>query len=110
MTRNSIRVFLLCSSMASFLGATPAFATDGEALYMDKCALCHGEDGHAETPVGKAMNAHTLVDPKLKTIDDKAFIALFRGNPKHEALAASLTDEDLLAVLPAVKKRAAGAE
>ena len=32
----------------------------GEAVYQANRVLCHGSDGHAETPLGKQMGAHDL--------------------------------------------------
>lgn len=48
--------------------ATPA---NGEKLYSTNCASCHGNDGKAQTDVGKAVKAKDLVAGEFKQVKDK---------------------------------------
>lgn len=47
--------------------ASVAMLEQGKKLYEEKtCALCHGADGKAETPTGKAMNATNLASGQFR--------------------------------------------
>jgi len=62
--RPSINVFLvglalsLLAGLAFFLGRPAAAQTtvEGEAIYKERCAFCHGEDGDGNGPVAKYLN------------------------------------------------------
>ena len=108
MTCRSLCVSVVLALSASGLSAVPAFADAGQDLYAANCALCHGDDGRANTDVGRAMQAKSLIDPKLVSIDADAFLALWHANPKHAAVATTVSDADLRTILPYVKKLAAG--
>jgi len=96
--------------VAGLLIFTPAsgFADSGSELYTANCAKCHGADGHADTPVGKAMKVPPLATPKWAADDDTdALIAAFHANPKHKAVASKVTDDDLRAIAVHVRALAA---
>jgi mono/diheme cytochrome c family protein len=68
-------------------------------VFADQCASCHGPDGKAQTPAGKAMKvpaiAGTTLTPeqvveKLKTID------------KHKSVVGKLSDAELMAIAKAI--------
>ncbi len=87
----------------ALLGATTDGAQgaepDGKALYAAECAKCHGPTGNADTPVGKAMKAASLHDPKLAAADGPASVVNHvRTDPKHAAVSKKLGDSDLQAI------------
>jgi mono/diheme cytochrome c family protein len=104
------RVIALVAVLVSAgLVATAADAPlDGTKLYDANCAKCHGADGSADTPVGKAMKAHALKDPKFAGIDAATVIQTVRENPKHKALASKLSDAELTAIAGHIRELAGG--
>ena len=57
--------------MITFAGV--AAAADGNALFEEKCAKCHGTDGLGETKMGGKLGVKNLTDAKLQgeLTDDK---------------------------------------
>ncbi len=99
-----MRFSLLATLAALALAAPlPTLAADGEAVYADKCAQCHGADGSSDTPVGKVMGATSLVTPKWAAEDNlDALRAKLAGHkPPQE-----LKPEELEAVAAHVRKLA----
>lgn len=97
---NLSRIASLAVALPLLLCAGHALAADGAALYKAKCSGCHGVDGKADTPAGKAMKAPALVG-KERTPDE--VVAFIRSNEKHKALA-KLSDEDLKAIAGALPR------
>jgi mono/diheme cytochrome c family protein len=95
-------------SLAFGLVASPVQAEDGAALYAAQCAKCHGADGRADTPVGKATKAVSLLDPKYAS--DAELGKRIRENPKHAAFVSRLKPEEIEAVARTVQEMARAAK
>ena len=80
---------------------TPAFAEDpGAQIYKDRCAMCHGEDGKATTPTGKAFNAASFMAPAAVKASDAELIGIVtKGKGKMMAFGSVLSDEEIKAVV-----------
>lgn len=89
----------LALSILGVLAAAPALAADGAALYAENCAKCHGEDGNAQTAVGKAMKVPPLHAGQLSP---EQLIEFVRGNAKHKSVSGKLGDEELAAIANAL--------
>ncbi len=62
--------------MLALTGAT-ALAQDTAAdIYKAKCAMCHGVDGTANTPAGKAMKAPSFSSPAVLKMSDEDMIKI----------------------------------
>ena len=98
-------------TFAAFVGAlglvivpSLAGATDGAVVYKTQCSKCHGEDGHADTPAGKAMKAPALAgDAKVAALAPADLVKSVKENKKHAAFIAKVPDADLDAVASFVK-------
>jgi mono/diheme cytochrome c family protein len=93
--RNEVVTFFA----VTLLAAGPAVAADGTALFVEHCAKCHGEDGNAQTAVGKAMKASPV---HAGAIAPEKAVEAVRSDPKHKAVSGKLSDEDLAAIAHAL--------
>lgn len=94
-----MRSVALAAVSFALLGAAPALAADGAALYQANCAKCHGEDGNADTPLGKAMKALPI---HAGTLPPEKVVEYVRANAKHKSLSGKLDDEQLDAIARAL--------
>ena len=81
--------------VTALLGSSVALADDGAALYAKNCAKCHGADGKADTPAGKAMKAPALAGTSLTA---EQVVAKLRASAKHKSVVGKLSDADLTAI------------
>jgi len=97
-------VILLAASIAG-----PAFAqAPGADTYKAKCAMCHGADGLAATPMGKNMKILSFKAPEMVKASDAQFIASTKnGKNKMPAYNGKLTDaqiKDVVAFIRTLQK------
>ena len=97
-------VILLAASIAG-----PAFAqAPGADTYKAKCAMCHGADGLAATPMGKNMKILSFKAPAMLKAPDAQFIASTKnGKGKMPAYNGKLTDaqiKDVVAYIRTLQK------
>lgn len=87
----SVRIGVLSLLTASL--AVPVLAQNGADLYKTKCAMCHGADGKAETPAGRAMGAISFKTPDMvKLTSAEMFAAVKNGKAKMPAYGGQLSD------------------
>jgi mono/diheme cytochrome c family protein len=102
----------IVSIVISLLAAlsTSIYAADAKALWDTNCAQCHGKDGHADTKMGKKLNAKDLTDPKVQAAftDAKATQSIKEGVKENgkttmKAFAGKLTDDEIKALVAYVR-------
>jgi mono/diheme cytochrome c family protein len=108
MRRPSVCIVVTFGAVVLFSLSSPAASADGGVdLYDANCVKCHGVDGRGDTPVGRAMKAASLVDPKWAVDDSaEAVVSAFRANPKHKAVASKVSDDDLRSIAVYLRKLA----
>jgi mono/diheme cytochrome c family protein len=96
--------FAVLGCLAASLAA-PALAQDpGADTYKLKCAMCHGVDGLATTPAGKAFKAASFSDPAIVKTPDADRIAIVKaGKNKMPAFGDKLSDDQIKAVLAYIR-------
>jgi mono/diheme cytochrome c family protein len=100
MKMTKIAMLILTVAVALFiLIPSLSWAEDGAALYKAKCAMCHGPDG-AGKPAAKIPS---LVSDEAKAKSDADLIKVVQTNAKHAALAKALNEDQLKAVVGAVR-------
>jgi mono/diheme cytochrome c family protein len=100
MKTTKIAMLIVTIAVALFiLMPSLSWAEDGAALYKAKCAMCHGPDG-AGKPAAKIPS---LVSDEVKAKSDADIIKFVQTNPKHGAVAKALNEEQLKAVVGAIR-------
>ena len=101
--RNSAMI-LLAATLAS-----PVFAQSGADTYKSKCAMCHGPDGTAATPMGKMMKIPSFKSPEVVKSSDVSLVAVTKGGKgKMPAYNGKLTDvqiKEVVAYIRALQKK-----
>ena len=79
---------------------------NAEQIYAARCARCHGEDGKAETRMGKNMGARNFTDAAWHkdTKDEDIFSTIKDGNGAMPAFGNKLSDEEIKALVGKVRK------
>jgi cytochrome c6 len=93
-------LFLLAATMAA-----PVFAQSaGADTYKAKCAMCHGPDGTAATPMGKMMKVPSFKDPAEAGASEATLIASTKnGKGKMPAYNGKLTDAQIKDVVSYIR-------
>lgn len=88
-------------ALLAIVFVAPAFAQGpGADTYKAKCAMCHGADGLAATPMAKTMKVVSFKDPTMVKATDAQFIASTKdGKNKMPAYAGKLTDPQITEVV-----------
>jgi mono/diheme cytochrome c family protein len=77
--------------------------------YAAKCATCHGADGHAAVPAGKALKARDFHAPEVQSETDADMSAIIaKGKNKMPAYEKQLKEneiKDLVAYVRALGKK-----
>lgn len=90
-------------------------AAEGDKLYAIRCSLCHGEDGHTTSPIGKWMypRAADLTSAGVQSYSDEELFWILKNGIRLSGMPgfAKLENDDhlwnvvdYLRTLPAAKK------
>jgi len=85
---------------AALLFAATAFAgDDAKAIYMDKCSVCHGNDGQGKTAKGKKLKVKSVNDT-IGTEDEAAMIKMVNeGKGDMNSFKKQLTADQIKSVV-----------
>ena len=82
--------------LATFIAGSVFAQARGADTYKAKCASCHGADGLAATPMGKAMKVLSFKNPAMvKASYAQFFAATKNGKGKMPAFSSKLTDAQI---------------
>jgi cytochrome c553 len=107
-----MKIVTLVSTLALIVGLMPlvgVFAGEASAeppsVFETRCASCHGADGRADTPVGRAL--------KIRSFEGASFTReglekVLRESKSHVGLEAKLGEGDLEALVETLNALAAG--
>ena len=67
---------------------------DAAKTFNAKCSLCHGEDGGANTPTGKALKARDLRSDEVQKLSDAELAAVItKGKGKMPAFGSKFSPD-----------------
>jgi cytochrome c5 len=98
-----LALLALPAAFALALTTTSAFA-DGQSVYGDNCAKCHGDDGKGATKMGTKLGCKDYTDPAVQAAvsDDQAFKSIKEGMKKDDKTLmkpSDLSDDDIKAAI-----------
>ena len=101
----TITAFVVVSLLGVYHSANAA--PDGQALYISKCKVCHGEDGKGNPKLAK-MAGIDLTSAKTQKKSDKALFDIVRKGVKNDdgkttMTASSWSDDEIKAVISHVR-------
>ena len=74
------------------------------ATFKQKCATCHGPDGKADTPAGKAMKVRSFASPETaKMTDDQLAGIIEKGQGKMPKYGASMKPDEIKAMVAYIR-------
>jgi len=90
-----------CFALAiAILSASAVASAEAADTYKAKCQMCHGADGLAATPAGKAMKTPPFTDPAVLKASDADLIASTKnGKGKMPAYTGKLTDAEISSLI-----------
>jgi cytochrome c6 len=88
---------VLVVGVALFFSAGAHAQGNGPKLYVaSKCGSCHGPDGHANVPAGKALKARDFSSPDVQGETDAALTEVIaNGKNKMPAYGKQLKPQDI---------------
>ncbi|MDR5729708.1 MAG: cytochrome c [Terriglobia bacterium] len=98
MNRNKL---VLATLMFTGLATCTVFAQSGGAdVYKSKCAMCHGADGTASSPAGKAMKTPSFKDPAVMKMSSAELAGIVKaGKGRMPAYGSQLSDAQIKSVV-----------
>lgn len=96
-------------ALAALLSLAPLPLLAGEGsrseVYATYCAVCHGDDGKAQTEKGKEKGARDLTNRKWQdSVDDSRLLkSIAKGRDKMPAFGKKLSAEEIQALVEEVR-------
>ena len=72
------------------LSWSPQVETQGQQVYLQSCAVCHGEDGHGQTPMGQGMYppALDLTSPHVQHWNDSEMFWIIQNGVRMTGMSS----------------------
>ncbi len=114
MTAGSSKALLIIVLLAVFAGpasATKSPSASGTAAakstFKLQCSSCHGQNGAADTSIGKSLNAADLRSPEVqKQSDAQLAQVISQGKNNMPSFSDSLTPDQIRALVAYIRKLA----
>ena len=98
---------LVLAAVFGLAVSASAFAADAAEIFKSKCSSCHGEDGKADTKMGKKEKIPDFTTEKFQggLTDDKIKDVITNGVPdtKMKAFSGKLTPDEIASLAKLVR-------
>jgi mono/diheme cytochrome c family protein len=99
---------LFLAISAFLLASVPLSAQEATALYVTKCAACHGKDALGQTPMGLKLKVRDLHSPEVQKETDAALRQIItKGKAKMPAFETKFSKEQIDGLVAYVRSLAA---
>ena len=103
---NALTIFTCGALMAI---AVPSWAqknsSQGPTIFQEQCIGCHGQDGRADTDMGKKVQAADLTSEAVQQQSASQLEKVVKnGQKKMPSFAGKLSDDEIKAVVTYVKQ------
>jgi len=103
-SKAALAAFVAASVTLSLSALTPSsdasYFQTAKSLYSSKCAVCHGNDGSANTAKGKELNVRSFRTEEFKKMPDaKVLEIMMKGKGKMEGYEKTLGKDKLTELL-----------
>jgi mono/diheme cytochrome c family protein len=98
MRNRTLQAAILASGLAavSFMAPAASAQSPAEKNYTKNCAACHGADGSANTPAGKATKALDFHSAAVKSqTDDQLAVAIAKGKTPMQGFEKQLKPDEI---------------
>lgn len=101
---------VLSAAAILMLFSSAGYAQDsGATLFQSRCQMCHGAEGKADTPTGKAFHVPNFHDPAIVKMSDADLTSVItKGKNKMPAFGTRLTPpqiDSLVAYIRTLQKQ-----
>ncbi|MGB8801546.1 MAG: cytochrome c [Candidatus Acidiferrales bacterium] len=99
----TVAIFMLFATLAS--PSSLRAQNDAAKTFKANCTLCHGEDGGANTPTGKALKAKDLrSDEVQKQTDAQLAAVISKGRAKMPAFGSKFSPDLINALVAYIRQ------
>ena len=97
--------FILFATTLTLVTVGFSQSPEPSTIYKTKCAMCHGPDGTAKTPMAQKLGIKPFQSAEIqKQSDAELKQAIAQGKNKMPAFGKSLTDEQITGLLKYVRE------
>ena len=101
---NRVFPFLFAITVA-LTAAGNSQTPDTGVIFKTKCAMCHGPDGSAKTPMAQKLGIRSFQSPELqKQSDSELKQAIAQGKNKMPAYGKSLTGDQIIGLVKYIRE------
>lgn len=101
---SKLRPLLFVAALLAIISQAAFAATEPKVIFSEKCAMCHGKDGKAQTEMGKKIGAKDLTSQEAKSLTDAQIEAqIAKGKGRMPGYEGILTDKEILTLVKYLK-------